>query len=271
MIKKIKKFKEVNKKEIFKKVVNFFDDDISYYASSLSFYTFFSIVPLLLILLSILPNLPMFEGYYAKLQTFIFSNIAPTNHQVIAGYINSFLDNSLKMGIVGLIYVLVATLMFFRNFESLANKIFNIEPQSFIKSIPVYWTMITLSPIGLALSFYISGVIQTFLDKIFITNLINLLEVLPFLIIWFIFYLTFKIIINRDLKFKSTFYSSFLTSVVWYLAKSLFVYYVFYNDTYSNMYGSFSAIFFFMLWIYFSWMIFLYGLKVCSIIEFKCD
>jgi membrane protein len=267
----LKKLKEYPVKEKVKKAYDFLDDDISYYASSLSFYTFFSIVPLLLILLSILPNLPMFDGYYAKLQEFIFQNIAPTNHQVISGYINSFLDNSLQMGMVGLIYVLVATLMFFRNFESLANKIFGLEPQSFVKSIPVYWTMITLSPIGLALSFYISSIIQTFLDKIFLTGWINFLEILPFLIIWFIFYLTFKIIINKDLNFKASLLSSFITSVVWYLAKSLFVYYVFYNDTYSNMYGSFSSIFFFMLWIYFSWMIFLYGLKVCYILEKKLE
>jgi membrane protein len=264
-----KRLKNLDYKSKFKSIYNFFDDDISYYASSLSFYTFFSLVPLLLIILSILPNLPVFEEYYIKMQNFIFSNIAPTSHEVISDYINSFLDNSLKLGMVGLIYVIVATMMFFRNFESLANKIFGLEPQSFVKSIPVYWTMITLSPIGFAISFYISGVIQTFLDKIFISSLINILEILPFLIIWFVFYLTFKIIINKDLDFKATLTSSFITSVVWYLAKSLFVYYVFYNTTYSNMYGSFSSIFFFMLWIYFSWIIFLYGMKVCAILDKK--
>jgi membrane protein len=264
-----KRLKNLDYKSKFKSIYNFFDDDISYYASSLSFYTFFSLVPLLLIILSILPNLPVFEEYYIKMQNFIFSNIAPTSHEVISDYINSFLDNSLKLGMVGLIYVIVATMMFFRNFESLANKIFGLEPQSFVKSIPVYWTMITLSPIGFAISFYISGVIQTFLDKIFVSSLINILEILPFLIIWFVFYLTFKIIINKDLDFKATLTSSFITSVVWYLAKSLFVYYVFYNTTYSNMYGSFSSIFFFMLWIYFSWIIFLYGMKVCAILDKK--
>jgi membrane protein len=264
-----KRLKNLDYKSKFKSIYNFFDDDISYYASSLSFYTFFSLVPLLLIILSILPNLPVFEEYYIKMQNFIFSNIAPTSHEVISDYINSFLDNSLKLGMVGLIYVIVATMMFFRNFESLANKIFGLEPQSFVKSIPVYWTMITLSPIGFAISFYISGVIQTFLDKIFVSSLINILEILPFLIIWFVFYLTFKIIINKDLDFKATLTSSFITSIVWYLAKSLFVYYVFYNTTYSNMYGSFSSIFFFMLWIYFSWIIFLYGMKVCAILDKK--
>jgi membrane protein len=254
-----------------KDVKEFFSDDIGYYASSLSYYTLFSIIPLLLIILSILPNLLLFEGYYTKFLDFIFSNIAPTNQEVVVGYINSFLDNSLKMGMVGLVYVLFATMMFFRNFESIANKIFGLKPQGFVKSIPIYWTLTTLSPVGLVLSFYISGIIQRFLDKLFLTSWINLLEVLPFLIIWVIFYMTYRIIINKELLFKSTLISSFIASLVWYLAKTLFIYYAFYNKTYTDIYGSFSTIFFFMLWTYFSWFIFLHGLKLCHLIEQKVN
>ncbi|HHH50916.1 MAG TPA: hypothetical protein ENK76_00900, partial [Campylobacterales bacterium] len=37
-----------------------FDDKLSYYSASLSFYTLFSIIPLLVIILSILTHLPIF-------------------------------------------------------------------------------------------------------------------------------------------------------------------------------------------------------------------
>jgi len=43
----------------------------------------------------------------------------------------------------------------------------------------------------------------------------------------------------------------------------IFVYYVTFNKTYTTLYGSFSTIMFFLIWIYLSWIIFLYGVKFC--------
>ncbi|MCJ7764463.1 MAG: hypothetical protein MUP09_00795, partial [Thiovulaceae bacterium] len=48
-----------------------FDDELTYYASSLSFYTISTIVPLLVIIFSILPRLAHFDEYYATLKVFL--------------------------------------------------------------------------------------------------------------------------------------------------------------------------------------------------------
>ncbi|MBR1819287.1 MAG: YihY/virulence factor BrkB family protein, partial [Neisseriaceae bacterium] len=46
-----------------------------------------------------------------------------------------------------------------------------------------------------------------------------------------------------------------------------FVAYVGYNKTYINLYGSFSVLFFFLLWIYVSWVLFLHGVKLCVLLD----
>ena len=97
-----------------------------------------------------------------------------------------------------------------------------------------------------------------------ITSSINFLSIVPYLIIWAIFCVTYLISVNDEIKFKSALFSSFAASLVWYLGKSAFVYYVLYNKTYLSVYGSFSAVLFFFVWIYISWIIFLYGLKLCA-------
>ena len=51
--------------------------------------------------------------------------------------------------------------------------------------------------------------------------------------------------------------TSFASSMIWYISKNLFVYYVVYNTTYTNIYGSFSTILFFVVWLYISWVIYL--------------
>jgi membrane protein len=76
---------------------------------------------------------------------------------------------------------------------------------------------------------------------------------------------------NTKVSTKSVALSSFIASSIWYISKATFVYYVSYNKTYSSIYGSFSTIMFFFIWIYFSWVIYIYGLKVCYLLNKSND
>jgi len=175
--------------------------------------------------------------------------------------------NSAKMGMVGVIYFLFASMMFFKNYDYIINDIFECERLTFWASVTVYWTLVTLTPIMLVLSFYLSTQIQTMLDKNEWTATIHLLKILPFFIIWSIFFLSYKISANADISNKAASLSSFIASLAWYFAKMGFVFYVMHNKTYLSIYGGFSILLFFFLWIYISWAIFLHGLKFCHLLE----
>ena len=244
-----------------------FEDKLSYYSSSLSFYTLFSIIPLLVIILSIFTNLPQFDDVYKDIQTMLFENLMPTHSKEILTYINSFIENSTKLGMVGVIYVLFASMMFFKNYDYIVNDIFQCEQRSFWASVSVYWTLITLTPIMLILSFYLSSQIQVILDKNRLTDWIELLNILPFFIVWGVFFVTYKISANTHVSKLATTISSFIASLAWYMAKVGFIFYVLHNKTYLSIYGSLSILLFFILWIYISWAIFLHGLKFCYMLD----
>ena len=244
-----------------------FQDKLSYYSASLSFYTLFSIIPLLVIVLSIFTNLPLFEDVYNGIQALLFENLMPTHSKEVLIYINSFVENSGKLGMVGVIYVLFASMMFFKNYDYIVNDIFESKRRSFWSSVTVYWTLVTLTPIMMVLSFYVSTQIQVILDKNQFTDGIQVLKVLPFFIIWSIFFLTYKISANTHVSTKAASISSFIASLAWYVAKSGFIFYVVHNKTYMSIYGGLSTLLFFFLWIYISWAIFLHGLKFCHLLE----
>lgn len=244
-----------------------FEDKLSYYSSSLSFYTLFSIIPLLVIILSIFTNLPIFDEVYKDIQTTLFEILMPTHSQEILIYINSFVENSAKLGMVGVIYVLFASMMFFKNYDYIVNDIFECKRRSFWASVSVYWTLITLTPIMLILSFYLSIQMQEILDNNRLTDGIELLNILPFFIIWGAFFLAYKISANTSVSKLAATISSFIASLAWYLAKVGFIFYVMHNQTYLSVYGSLSILLFFFLWIYISWAIFLHGLKFCHILD----
>jgi len=248
-------------------IISLFDKDITFYASSLSFYTLFTLVPVMLIVLSISTSLTSFDSFYSNIKSFIMNNILPVSSEAFSGFIDGFMQNSMQLSIIGVVSIIISSMLFFQNFEYIVNKIFKTEPRSFWQSLTVYWTLVTLTPVALVFSFYISNEIQTFLGENSFTSTVNIWEFIPYLIIWSLFFLIYKISANTDISNKAAGISSFAVSLVWYIAKVGFVYYVLQNQVYATIYGSFSTLIFFFLWIYMSWIIFIYGLKLCYTIE----
>ena len=247
-------------------ITSFIDKELTLYAASLSFYTIFTIIPLLLIMLTLLTSMPSFAEHYESIKIFIFSNLMPVNSEAIMGHIDGFLQNSAKMGVIGLAMILVASLLFFKNFEYIANKIFHAKNRTLWESITTYWTMLTLTPIALGVSFYITG----YIANIMATNeyaSFNILPFIPYVIIWGLFFLIFQIGPNTKINPKASAVSSFIIAIVFSISKNAFIYYVFFNKSYTTMYGSFAILMFLFLWIYASWIIFIYGLKLCYIID----
>jgi len=254
-------------KEVKHFVLAFVDKELTLFAASLSFYTIFTIIPLLLIVLTLITSMPSFADNYEKVKEFIFSNLMPVQSELIMTNIDGFVANSAKMGAFGLGMILVASLLFFKNFEFIANKIFHAKARSLWESITTYWTMLTLTPIGLGISFYITGYIATLMASNEFTSGLNILPLVPYLIIWALFFLIFQIAPNAKINPKASAISSLLISIVFSASKNAFIYYVFLNKSYTTMYGSFAIVMFLFLWIYVSWIIFIYGLKLCYIID----
>jgi membrane protein len=244
-----------------------FDDRLGHYASSLSWSTLFSIIPLLVIFLSIFTKMPLFEDMYDKVEKLIFSNLMPTDSKVIMEHINTFMQNSDQLGYVGAFYVTFAAIMFFKNYDYIVNDIFSAPSRTLWQAIKTYTLLVIILPVLMALSFLLSSFIQSYLDKTSITSIIHLYSFLPYFIVWMIFYITYQLSANVHIEISAALISSFIASLVWYLSKSAFIFYVIHNKTYASIYGSISTILFFFLWIYISWAIFIHGLKFCDLLN----
>ena len=243
------------------------DDRLGFYASSLSWNTIFSIIPLLVILLYVFTTLPLFHEMYDKVQALIFANLLPTQSEEIMENINTFIENSDKLGMVGAFYVTFAAIMFFKSYDYIVNDIFELPPRGILKGIKTYLILILVLPLMMGASFYLSNLIQSYLDKTTVTSMIHLYAILPYTIVWSAFYIAYQLSANTRIKKRAALLSSFIASLIWYLSKSGFVFYVVHNKTYTSVYGSISTVLFFLLWIYISWAIFLHGLRFCYLLD----
>ena len=244
-----------------------FDDRLGHYASSLSWSTLFSIIPLLVIFLSIFTKMPLFDDMYEKVETLIFSNLMPTHSKVIMEHINTFMQNSDQLGYVGAFYVTFAAIMFFKNYDYIVNDIFDTPSRTLWQAIKTYTLLLIILPVLMALSFFLSSFIQSYLDKTSITSIIHLYSFVPYFIVWMMFYVAYQLSANVHIEVSAALISSFIASLIWYISKSAFIFYVVHNKTYASIYGSISTILFFFLWIYISWAIFIHGLKFCDLLN----
>ena len=248
-------------------VLSFVDKELTLFAASLSFYTIFTLIPLLVIMMSLLTALPSFEEYYIAIKEFIFSNLMPVQSEMIIAKIDGFLENAAKMGVMSLAAILVASMLFFKNFEYIANRIFHVKSRGLWDSITTYWTMMTLTPIGLGVSFYLTGKVATLIASNDYTSSFDFLPLIPYIITWGLFFLIFQIGPNAKINPKASAISSLVVSIIFSVSKNSFIYYILLNKSYTTMYGSFATVMFLFFWIYISWIIFLYGLKLCYIID----
>ncbi|HEC1542167.1 TPA: YihY/virulence factor BrkB family protein [Campylobacter upsaliensis] len=247
-------------KRVFKLLLALRDKEILNYSASLSFYSILSLIPILFVCFSVFTQIPSFEAHYERAKSVIFTFLIPAQQDLVASYLDTFLKNSVNLGIMGLIAMAFTSLAFFSGYDFVINRITQNEPKGLWASISSYWTLLTLVPLGLGLSFYVSSLIQKALDDYHIG--FNFFEILPFVIIWALFFISYSSSLHQ-VSLKNLALTSFCAGAIWYAGKNLFVYYVVYNKTYASVYGSFSTILFFFIWIYISWVIYLYGLKIC--------
>ena len=229
----------------------FLKGDLLYYASSLSFYTIFALLPMLLIVFSLVAAMPEFKENLESFKNLIITNFIPTHSDVFLSYMDSFLQNSTKLGGMGFIYAFVTSILFFKNYQDIAGKIFHTKGRGFWDSISVYWTCMTLFPLGILFSIYLSTKAYAYLQELgYSASIAWFFQLTPYLVAWAVFFMLFKISANTKISNKNTLTSSLITALLWSICKWGFVYYVFYNKAYLTLYGSFSILLFLFIWVY---------------------
>lgn len=251
MLKPIKKALDVLDK--------FFNDDTTYYAASLSFFTIFSILPIIALLIFIISKLEVVQNYLDLFMSYILDFLNPTHSDVFVSTFNSFLSNTDNLGEVGIVYMLFVFIMFIKDYEYIVNKIHEAKRKPIFHSFVFYLIFL----IALPIMFMIFNIIISFYENsIFIS-------ILSFTFAWSIFFALFKLSVNKKVHTKAAAISSLLTLITLTITKNLFVYYVIYNKTYTTLYGSLATLLFIFFWIYVSWVIFLYGVKMCHQLNIK--
>jgi len=132
----------------------FREDRLGLTASSLTFTTLISLVPLFTVALAIFGALPMFDQLQVTLQRWLVSSMVPESiAKPVMVNLNLFVSKASQMGLAGGVFFVVTALALILTIDRKLNDIWRVRrPRGVTQRVLVYWAVLTLGPLVLALS-----------------------------------------------------------------------------------------------------------------------
>lgn len=235
--------------------------------SSLTFTSLLAVVPLSVVVFSALSIFPFFKSGARQFQDYLFDNLIPSSGDMVQKYVIQFETSAHKLPVFGFIFLFITAIMMMVTIENTLNDIWKVRYRRRISgSILLYWALLTLGPILLSLSLFVSSYIRSleWLHPLASASIPDLLVFLPFLCAFLAFGFLYLVVPHCTVKIRHAAAGAFVGALLFEGAKWLFGYYVTNFPTYSLLYGALATIPIFLLWIYISWIVFLVGAEVVN-------
>ncbi|WP_313132095.1 YihY family inner membrane protein [Stutzerimonas nitrititolerans] len=238
-------------------------------AAALTYTTLFAVVPMMTVTFAMLSAIPAFQGVGEQIQMYIFSNFIPSTGATIQQYLVAFTDQARQLTWFGVGFLMATALMMLLTIEKAFNAIWRVrQPRRGMSSFLLYWAILSLGPLLLGAAFAMSTYITSLSlisgpDALLGVGI--LLKAMPLILSIAAFTLIYAAVPNTRVSLRHALVGGVFTAVLFEAAKQLFGLYVRFFPSYQLIYGAFAAVPLFLLWIYLSWMIVLFGAElVCG-------
>jgi membrane protein len=242
----------------------FREDRLGLTASSLTFTTTLALVPFITVALAVFTAFPMFAKFQDVLQKWLIESLVPDNiARQVLGYLNQFAGKASKLGVVGLAVLLGTALALVFTIDRTLNNIWRVRSaRPFAQRVLIYWAVITLGPVLLALSLSMTSYAISFskgLVGAMPGGVSLLLELLQFALMGAGMAALFRYVPNTHVRWGHAWIGGLFVSGGIELAKKGLALYVSSVPTYSVVYGAFATLPILLVWIYVAWVIVLLG------------
>ncbi len=241
-------------------------------ASALTFTSLLAIVPLTVVVFAGLRLLPAFQGISQEVQHFVFHNFVPSASEVVQRHLLAFEQQARELPILSFLFLFITAIMMMLTIEQTLNELWNIRyRRQFTGSILLYWCMLTLGPLLLGASLFLSSYLGsiTWLQGFDLDGAQQLLWALPWACECIAFLLIYTLVPHCKVSLKHAAIGALTATILFELAKRVFAFYIVYFPTYRLLYGALATIPIFLLWLYISWIIFLVGALVVNGLRFQ--
>jgi len=247
----------------------FREDRLGITASSLTFTTTISLVPLFTVALAVFSAFPMFALLQDTLQRWLIQSLVPENiAKQVLSYLNEFAGKAGQMGWAGALVLLVTALALILTIDRKLNDIWRVrQSRSLTQRVLVYWALLTLGPLLLAGSLTVTSYALT-ASRGVVSNLPGgvrfLLESVQLALVTGGIAALYRYVPNTHVRWSHALLGGLFVATGLELAKKVLAWYLAQVPTYSVVYGTFATVPILLVWIYVAWVIVLLGAVVAA-------
>jgi membrane protein len=233
-------------------------------AGSLTYTTLLALVPLFTIVVALLSSLPFFEDVMVQVKIFLLLNLVPEiAGKIITVYMQQFSGNAARLTGVGLAGLFVMALALLFTVDKVLNAIWRVDDRRALwHSVLGYTVLLAAGPVLMGASLWAtSWLVAASLDQVSVSRPVHqfVLRIVPISVSAVAFFIAYRFFPNRHVPWRHAAAGGLLAAVAFEVMKSLFAQYVRLVPTYSLVYGTFAAIPIFLLWVWLSWLVVLFG------------
>lgn len=256
-------------KVLFLAYKGFTDDRVRMRASALTFFSLLSVVPILAMAFGIAQGFGLEEELERQLSSY-FSGQEEILQQSLT-YANNLLANT-KGGLiagVGVILLIYSVMELLMHIERSFNDIWYIKTERpLVRKFTDYIAIIIFGPVLLiasnSLTVYVAAEIRSITESVEVISFFKgiifpLLRTLPYLVIWILFTLLYMIMPNISVKLKAAIIAGILAGTAFLVTEWAMIQFQINVSEYNAIYGSFSILPLFLIWLQLSWLIVLFG------------
>jgi membrane protein len=247
----------------------FREDRLGLTASSLTFTTLISMVPLLTVMLAVFTAFPMFSTFQAGLEKYFLQTLVPPNiAKPVLGALTMFATKASRLGAAGLIALGFTAMALMLTIDRTLNAIWRVKkPRPIAQRVLIYWTTVTLGPLilgaGLTLTSYAisasSGMVQQMNGGVSFS-----LSVVEFVALAAAISGLYHFVPNTPVAWRHAVSGGLFVATGLEVARRSLGWYLSHMTSYSSVYGAFATVPIFLLWIYLGWVIVLLGAVIAA-------
>ena len=245
------------------------DDRCPQIAGSLTYTTLLALVPTFAVAVALLSSSPFFEDVMNGLKAWLLLNLLPDiAYKIITVYMQELAESAAKLTWWGLAVVLTLAVWTMLTMDRAFNAIWRVSrARPYWVLILGYVIVVVTGPLLLVASVtvttYIIGLSASVPGFAASGNAL-LLRLIPMAMSALAFFLLYRIVPHRPVPARHALLGAGVAAILFETAKEAFGYWVHTTPTYNLVYGAFAAFPVFLVWIYISWLVVLFGAELTA-------
>lgn len=233
-------------------------------ASGLAYSTLLALVPVTALVLMIATS---FFISVDDLQRLAGRHLIPSSGSAVSQYIEEFAKRARAISVISSIMLVVTSVSLLQTVESAINDIWHVqERRPLWVKLTAFWSLLTLGPVLVVGSIYFTAKLR---QVPFLTELLGIGIIshavsysLSLICDWAAFFLLYTRLPSTRVETRAGLVGGVVAGTLWEVAKTGFDWYVTSVVSFSQVYGSLGAVPLFLLWLYLTWIILLWGAEL---------